>query len=298
MKKKVLSIVLGTTMAASMLAACGGSSSAASSASSAASESAAASSSAASEEVGSTSAAADTASDSTAKTSSGNGKVYMLNFKPETDQAWQDLAKTYTDQTGVEVNVLTAADGQYATTLQSEMAKSEAPTIINIGSSTDAQTWNDYTYDLKDSDLYSHVSDHSLDVKYDGKVAGIANCYEAYGIIVNKTILDDYCTMDNAVISSIDDIDSFDTLKAVADDIQARKDDINDQFGYDLTGAFTSAGLDDSSSWRFSGHLANMPLYYEFKDDGLEDPTAGEAEIKGTYLDNFKKVWDLSLIHI
>lgn len=293
MKKKVLSIVLGTTMAASMLAACGGSSSAASSASSAASESAAASGSAASEEVGSTSAAADTASDSTAKTSSGNGKVYMLNFKPETDQAWQDLAKTYTDQTGVEVNVLTAADGQYATTLQSEMAKSEAPTIFNIGSSTDAQTWNDYTYDLKDSDLYSHVSDHSLDVNYDGKVAGIANCYEAYGIIVNKTILDDYCTMDNAVISSIDDIDSFDTLKAVADDIQARKDDINDQFGYDLTGAFTSAGLDDSSSWRFSGHLANMPLYYEFKDDGLEDPTAGEAEIKGTYLDNFKKVWDM-----
>ena len=36
-----------------------------------------------------------------------------------------------------------------------------------------------------------------------------------------------------------------------------------------------------------------MPLYYEFVDDGLEDPTAGEATIKGTYLDNYKKVWDM-----
>ena len=55
------------------------------------------------------------------KTSKSSGKVYMLNFKPETDEAWQNLAETYTDQTGVEVNVLTAADGQYNTTLQSEM---------------------------------------------------------------------------------------------------------------------------------------------------------------------------------
>lgn len=57
--------------------------------------------------------------------------------------------------------------------------------------------------------------------------------------------------------------------------------------GTDLTEAFASAGLDDGSSWRFSGHLANMPLYYEFKDDGC-DLTAGEESIKGTYLDNFK----------
>lgn len=39
------------------------------------------------------------------------GSVYYLNFKPEADQAWQDLAKTYTKQTGVEVKVVTAASG-------------------------------------------------------------------------------------------------------------------------------------------------------------------------------------------
>ena len=51
------------------------------------------------------------------------GSVYYLNFKPEADQAWQDLAKTYTEQTGVEVKVVTAASGQYDTMLTSELDK-------------------------------------------------------------------------------------------------------------------------------------------------------------------------------
>jgi raffinose/stachyose/melibiose transport system substrate-binding protein len=296
MKKKIVSIVMCSAMAAAMLAGCGSSSSSTSASTTAdttaAAETTTAATTEAAADTASTEAAADTASTEASTDEISDARVYLLNFKPETDDAWQKLAEDY-NALGGNVTVITAADGQYNTTLQSEMAKSEAPTIFNIGSSTDAQTWDDYTYDLSGTDLYKHATDHSLDVVYNGKVAGIANCYECYGIIVNKTILDDYCTMDNAVISSIDDIKDFDTLKKVADDIQSRIDEINDQFGYELTGAFTSAGLDSGSSWRFSGHLANFPLYYEFKDDGLEDPTAGEATIKGTYLDNFKNVWDM-----
>lgn len=220
------------------------------------------------------------------------GKVYYLNFKPEADQAWQDLAATYTEQTGVEVTVLTAAEGQYYTTLQAEMAKSEAPTIFNVGNSSAAATWDNYTYDLKDSAIYNHLTDKSLVLTSGDKVAGVANCYECYGLIYNKTILEGYCGMEGAVVSSIDEINSFDTLKAVAEDITARIDEINDELGTDLTGAFASAGLDGGSSWRFSGHLAGLALYYEFKEDEC-DLTAGEAEIDGTYLDNFKNVWDL-----
>ena len=216
----------------------------------------------------------------------------MLNFKPETDEAWQQLASDYEDETGVEVTVLTAADGQYNTTLQSEMAKESAPTIFNIGNTSAAQTWDEYTYDMSGTELYSHLTDKSLVVNYNGKTAAVANCYEAYGIIYNKKIINDYATLDNAVISSADDINSLDKLEAVAADINDRVDEINDEFGYELTEAFASAGLDDGSSWRFSGHLANLPLYYEFVDDGC-DPLAGEAEIDGAYLDNFKRVWDM-----
>ena len=222
-----------------------------------------------------------------------SGSVYMLNFKPEIDQQWKDLAKIYTDQTGVEVNVLTAAEGTYSTQLQSEMAKEEAPTIFNIGNVTAAQTWNDYTYDLADTALYEHLADKSLVINYDGKVAGVANCYECYGIIYNKTILKDYCEkVSGAIVSSVEEINNLETLKAVAEDINSRVDEINETLGTNLTGAFASAGLDSGSSWRFSGHLAGVALYYEFLEDGV-DLIAGEAEIDGTYLDNFKTVWDM-----
>ena len=66
---------------------------------------------------------------STTASASGGGKVYYLNFKPEQDEAWQNLAAAYTESTGVPVTVVTAAANQYETTLMSEMEKSEAPTV-------------------------------------------------------------------------------------------------------------------------------------------------------------------------
>ena len=56
-----------------------------------------------------------------------------------------------------------------------------------------------------------------------------------------------------------------------------------------IKGAFTSAGMDASSDWRFKTHLANLPIYYEYKDEGVDDA----AELKGTYLENYKNLFDL-----
>lgn len=41
-----------------------------------------------------------------------SGSVYYLNFKPEVADIWQKIAETYTEETGVEVKILTAAGGQ------------------------------------------------------------------------------------------------------------------------------------------------------------------------------------------
>ena len=204
------------------------------------------------------------------------GSVYYLNFKPEAEEAWQALAKTYTDQTGVPVKVVTAASGEYETMLVSEMDKDAAPTLFQCNEGGVA-TWGDFCYDLSDSAVYNELASKDYALKNaDGEVISIAYCLETYGIIVNKALLEQ-------AGHSLDEITDFDSLKAVADDIHARAGEL----GFD---AFTSAGLDGSSSWRFSGHLANMPLFYEFRDDGV---SSKPATIKGTYLDNYKKVWDL-----
>ena len=222
----------------------------------------------------------------------GKGKVYFLNFKPETADQWVALAKKYTDKTGVQVKVQTAASGTYQQTLKSELAKSDAPTIFQVNGPVGYQNWKKYTADMSNTDVYKELTNQDVALKDGDKVVGVPYVMETYGLIYNKTILEGYCGMDGAVVSSVDEINNFDTLKKVADDINSRIDDINKELGTDLTEAFASAGLDDGSSWRFAGHLANMPLYYEFKDDGC-DLTAGEESIKGTYLDNFKNVWDM-----
>lgn len=277
MKRKVLSVMLASAMLATMFTGCGDSSTTDSNAAATTGNDAAAT----------TTEAADT---DAAKTDAAGGSVYYLNFKPEQDQAWQDLAATYTEQTGVPVTVITAADGTYEQTLKSEIAKTEAPTLFQVNGPVGLANWKDYCLDLSNSEIYSHLTSDDYALKNDaGEVSGIAYVIETYGIIYNKTILNDYCTMDNAVISSPEDINNFETLKAVADDIQARLDEINDQFGYDLKGAFTSAGMDGSSDWRFKTHLANLPIYFEYQDEGINTTDA----IKGTYLDNYRDMWDL-----
>ncbi|MGN1082799.1 MAG: ABC transporter substrate-binding protein, partial [Candidatus Avispirillum sp.] len=200
-----------------------------------------------------------------------------LNFKPESDQAWQDLAKTYTEKTGVPVKVLTAASGDYNNTLIAEMDKKDAPTMFQVGNQGALKTWGDFCYDLSDTDFYKEMTTDDFNLKGEnGEVLAAGYCYEAFGIIVNKVLLAE-------AGYELSDIKDFDSLKKVADDIHARAAEL----GFD---AFSSAGLDASSSWRFSGHLANMPLFYEFRDDKV---TSQPAEIKGTYLDNYKNIWDL-----
>lgn len=236
-----------------------------------------------------TAAAADTATTAAAAEASstagtGSGKVYYLNFKPEQADQWVALAKKYTEQTGVQVDVQTAASNTYEQTLKSEMAKSEAPTLFQVNGPVGLATWKDYCLDLEGTDVYKDLQSEDYALKdADGTVKGIAYVIETYGLIYNKKLLNDYIAMDGAKISDVSELNSFDKLKEVADDIQSKKDALG------IEGAFTSAGFDSSSDWRFKTHLANLPIYYEYKADGISSTDA----IKGTYLDNFKQVFDL-----
>lgn len=213
------------------------------------------------------------------------GKVYYLNFKPEQGDDWKALAEEYTKETGVEVKVVTVASNTYEQTLKSEIAKSDAPTMFQVNGPVGLATWKDYCYDMKDSDVYKQVKSDSFALKEDDKVLGVGYVIETYGIIYNKSLLAKYCEMDGAKIADASEINSFAKLKEVADDIQAKKKDLG------VDGAFSSAGLDSSSDWRFKTHLANLPIYYEYKADGIDSTEA----IKGTYLDQYKQIFDLYL---
>ncbi len=247
MKKKLLAAGMAGAMVLGVLAGCGGGSS----------------------------STATSGSTGGSQTSEAKGSVYYLNFKPEQDAQWQELAELYTEETGVEVTVLTAASGNYETTLKSEMAKTDAPTLFQVNGPVGLAAWKDYCYDLTGSAVAGELSSDEFALMDGDKMAGIGYVIETYGIIYNKALLEQ-------AGYTADDIKSFDDLKKVAEDITARKDEL----GFS---AFTSAGMDGSSDWRFKTHLANLPIYYEYKADGIDDTDA----IKGTYLDNYRAIWDL-----
>lgn len=222
-----------------------------------------------------TAPAADTATEAPAEEPAAAGSVYYLNFKPEQKDQWEALAASYTEQTGIPVTVRTAASGTYEETLSAEMAKSEAPTLFQVNGPVGLASWKDYCYDLSGSALYGELTNDSFALKDGDQVLGIAYVIESYGLITNKTLLE-------KAGYSVDDIKSFDDLKKVAEDITARKDEL----GF---AAFSSAGMDGSSDWRFKTHLANLPIYFEYQEDGITSTPA----IKGTYLDNYKNIFDL-----
>ena len=223
MSKKIFALALAAAMTLSLLAGCGSKSSGTASAGS--------------------------------QGSTATGSVYYMNFKPEQDEAWQNLAKAYTEETGVPVTVVTAASGTYEQTLMSEIAKSTPPTLFQVNGPVGLANWKDYCYDLSGSAVYGELTSDSYALKDGDAVDGIAYVIESYGIITNKTLL-------AQAGYSVEDIKSFDDLKKVAEDITARKDEL----GF---AAFSSAGMDGSSDWRFKTHLANLPIYFEYQADGI-----------------------------
>ena len=207
------------------------------------------------------------------------GSVYWLNFKPESDETLKEIAAMYTAKTGVEVKVVTAAAGTYNQTLTANMDKSDAPTLFVVGNSAAVETWGDYCLDLKDTDIAKELNtDAYMLYDKDGKLCSIGYCYECYGIIVNTKLLE------KAGFAK-DYIKNFATLKEVAESVHARADEL----GFD---AFSSAGMDGSSSWRFTGHMINLDYYYE-SVDAPEKWTSCPSELTGKYMDNYRNLYDL-----
>ena len=218
------------------------------------------------------------------ETAQAEGAVYYLNFKPEQAEQWKDLAREYSDETGVPVTIETAASGTYESSLKSEMAKKQAPTLFQVNGPAGLASWKDYCYDLKNSAVYKNLkSDDFALINDAGEVQGVAYVIETYGLIYNKAILSEYCKMEGAKIKDVSEINSFAKLKEVADDMQAKKEQLG------IQGVFASAGMDSSSDWRFKTHLANLPIYFEYQKDKIDTTDA----IKGTYLDAYKNMWDL-----
>lgn len=236
----------------------------------------------------------DSTGDTTGDSKAAAEEIYFLNFKPEIADVYKKIAEDYEAETGVKVKVETAASGTYEQTLKSEIAKKDAPTIFQINGPVGYESWKDYCLDLKDTELYGHLLDKTLAVTDGDGVYGIPYAVEGYGIIYNDEIMQNYFALSNKAtdVTSVDDINNFEKLKAVVEDMEANKDALG------IQGVFASTSMASGNAWRWETHLANLPLYYEFKDEAGEDGNILQTgldsqEIDFKYNENFKNVYDL-----
>ena len=228
---------------------------------------------------------------------SSSGDVYYLNFKPEVAEVYtNDVAPAFEQATGIKLKVVTAASNQYEATLRSEISKSEPPVIFQVNGPVGLANWKSYAAELEDTEFYSILSDKSLALVDDGHVYGIPYTVEGYGIIYNDAIMRAYFALeDKAVdINSTEEITNFETLKAVVEDMTAKKDKLG------IKGVFASTSMSPGNDWRWQTHLFNVPLWAEFTEksgDSSKSVSAAyaSATLDFTYAEEFKNIWDLYL---
>jgi len=214
------------------------------------------------------------------------GGVYLLNFKPEIDAEWKEIAAQFSKETGIAIKVVTAASGTYEQTLRSELSKSTPPTLFNINGPVGLLTWKSYCADLKGTNLYSWLLDKSMAVSQGDGVYGIPYAVETYGILYNDAIFRKYFALSNRAVKDISDardIKNFATLKAVVEDMGVHKAELG------IEGVFASTSFSPGEDWRWQTHLANLPVYYEYKAKNVGDL----AKLDLTYGPNFKNIFDL-----
>jgi raffinose/stachyose/melibiose transport system substrate-binding protein len=212
--------------------------------------------------------------------------VYLLNFKAEIDAQWKETAAQFTQETGIPMKVVTAASGTYEQTLRSEISKSEPPTLFNINGPVGYLTWKSYCADLKDTAVYSWLLDKSMAITEDGGVYGIPYAVETYGILYNDAIFRKYFALPGRAVRDLSDareIKNFTALKAVVEDMGAHKSELG------IDGVFGSTSFSPGEDWRWQTHLANLPIYYEYRQKGVGDLAA----IDLSYGQNFKNIFDL-----
>lgn len=218
-------------------------------------------------------------------------QVYFLNFKPEADAAYQTIAAAYTEETGVPVTVRTAAGGTYDDQLASEMSKTSAPTIFQVNGAVGFARWKDYAADLSGSELYRHLSNPDAALKgADGGVYAIPFVTEGYGIIVNTAIMDAYFATEGAEAAGLEEINNFETLSRVVEDMQAKKDELG------IEGVFAATSLKHGEDWRWQTHLMNIAMVYEWQAAGVDVSDGHTPEsIQFSYADNYRQLFDLYL---
>lgn len=194
-------------------------------------------------------------------------KISFLNTKGEIQEALEDMAAQFEEETGITVDVQVAGAGESPyTRIISAYNSGTAPTMAMLDTTDVVALAKEYALDLSDEKWNAEVEGQVT--KIDGKVYSFPFCVEGRGLIYNKAAIE------KTLGKSFDpaSINSYDALKALLEALRA--------------GGMENPVVLSKEDWSLGAHQLGF-IY-----DSYDGTTAGSAELIGKLKDGSQKVED------
>lgn len=230
-------------------------------------------------------------------------EISFLNSKGEIQEALEDIAVAFEDETGIKVEIQLCATGESPyTKVTSAYNSGSAPTMAMLDPTDVVSLAKEYAIDLSNEKWVAECGSSATTV--DGVVYGFPFCIEGRGLIYNKKAIED--TLGKEFDPS--SINSYDSLKALLEELRSAgmenpvvisKEDWslgNHQLGfvYDTQDGTTDGAMnfiaqlkDGSASMgdneRFTQFLETFDLLCEYNINGA-DPLGALYEQDPIYL--------------
>lgn len=180
-------------------------------------------------------------------------KIIVFQSKVEIIDQLEALAKEYTKETGVEVEVWGTTGDDYLQQLKIKLGNNQGPTVFSLAPGAESEELKAYLADLSDLSFVGDIAENMANV-IDGKVVGIPYTMEGFGVVYNKDMID---------ASKVTDTASF---KKMLEDQKAKG--VN---GFSLS----------SESYFLIGHILNTPFALQADPiDYINKLVAGEVKMK------------------
>ena len=215
-------------------------------------------------------------------------------YQPHPAQAalWEALAADYKNLTGVNVAVITPKTGAPATELKEALkGEKDQLAIFLFTNPREYKAWQDHAHDISGNAAYQRLADKRLALTAQGKIIGLPVGVEAFGIVYNKKILEDYFALENkrSNLKSVADVKTYKELEALVKDIHDHKADLG------IDGAFAAPALKEGEGAAWTTRLLSVPLGYEMgtKKTDVTDEDVNEIALR--HESGYKGFYDLYL---
>ncbi|MFA9465285.1 MAG: ABC transporter substrate-binding protein [Velocimicrobium sp.] len=117
------------------------------------------------------------------------GKITIFQSKTEIMEGLNALAKEYSDETGIEVEVWETTGDNYYSDLKTDMSTGVGPTLFSLQPGAESQEMADYLADLSDLSFVDKIG-AGMANEVNGKVVGIPYTVEGFGLVYNSDLVD------------------------------------------------------------------------------------------------------------